>query len=416
MEIILLIVLLLVSAFFSGTETALFSLGEGDVDAVSRQHGRFGRGVRALLDDTPRLLSALLIGNLLVNIISSVVATSMLVRKMGPGGVAVAVPLMTVVLLMVGEIAPKLTALRYRRGLSIRALPVIRVWLLILRPLLDLSSLGTRMLLRALPGETTSAKPLSTEELATAADLAVSDGVLSQTEGRFLARLLRLEDLEVREVMTPRTEVISLVSGQGRGRILVTARAAGFNRYPVFAADHPLPIGFMHLKDLLAHAEDTDPLVAGLRDPLFVPESKTVRSLLGEMRIGGSHMAFVVDEHGDFTGVVTLEDCLEALTGPWADESDIEGPDLMPVGDGVWVIDGGADLRRVNEICGTGLEASRDFVTVGGMLMAMLGRIPESGDEAEAGGARFTVIQMDGHRVDRVRVLSIFGDAERGRS
>ena len=88
----------------------------------------------------------------------------------------------------------------------------------------------------------------------------------------------------------------------------------------------------------------------------------------------------------------------------------------MPVGDGVWVIDGGADLRRVNEICGTGLEASRDFVTVGGMLMAMLGRIPESGDEAEAGGARFTVIQMDGHRVDRVRVLSIFGDAERGRS
>lgn len=410
MEIILLVVLLLLSAFFSGTETALFSLGEGDVAAAGR--GRAGRSVRDLLDDTPRLLSALLIGNLLVNIMASVVATSLLVRRMGAGGVAVAVPLMTVALLLFGEIAPKLTALRYRRGVSLLAGPVIAVWVRLIRPVLAVTAGGTRLLLRALPGEQASGTPLTGEELAVAAELAVSDGVLSQTEGRFLARLLRLEDLEIREVMTPRTDVVHLAVGQDRGRILSVAREAGFNRYPVFAPDHAKPVGFMHLKDLLTSADEADPLASGVREPLFVPESKAVRSLLAEMRTGGSHMACVVDEHGDFIGIVTLEDCLEALTGPWADESDIEDPDMMPVVEGVWVIDGGVDLRRVNEVCGIGLEASRDYVTVGGMLMALLGRIPRRGDAAEAGGARFTVLQMDGHRVDRVRVAAT-GSADR---
>ncbi len=412
MEFILLIVLLLLSAFFSGSETALFSLGAGERAALADDPRRSGRKVAALLADSPRLLSALLIGNLMINTLASVVATSLLVRRMGPGGLAVAVPAMTVLLLLLGEITPKLTALRFRVGFSLRARPAIAVWVLVIKPVLDLLTAAAERLLGMLPMERTGSRPLEGEELATAAELAVSDGVLSETEGRFLARLLRLQNIEVREVMTPRPDVIGLNAADDTATAMAVAREAGYNRYPVFVGDAAQPEGFLHLKDLLARSDPEASLAENLRPPLFVPESKPVRSLLAELRVGGSHMAFVVDEHGDFSGLVTLEDCLETLTGPWADESDTEGPDLLPVGDGVWVADGGADIRRVNEVCGTDLEASRDYVTLGGLVMAALGRIPSRGDAARVGGLRIRVMQMDGRRVDRVRISRLPRDRE----
>jgi CBS domain containing-hemolysin-like protein len=400
LDLLVLLLLLLLSAAFSGSETALFSLGQTDL-ARLREGG--GHRVLRLLEDAPRLLAALLIGNLLVNTAASVLATSVLVRRLGASGLVVAVPAMTVVLLLVGEITPKLAALRRRRRIARFVSPVLSVWVALLRPVLALVSRLSEGLLSRLPFERSGSRPLSVDELQTAAGFAVRDASLTETEGRFLIRLLGLGDLVVREIMTPRTAVVTLDAGLDRAAILRTARVSGYNRYPVTLPDRVQPVGVFHLKDLL----DTDaahPLAGSLREPVFVPESKSVDALLHELRAGRQHLAVVVDEHGDFVGIVTLEDCLEALTGQWRDESDDEDPVVLPVGDDNWVVDGDADLRTVNEHCGSNLPLSRDYVTLAGWLMTRLHRIPERGDRWVEDGWRVTVLAMDGRRVERVRI------------
>ncbi|HPF34132.1 MAG TPA: hemolysin family protein [Candidatus Krumholzibacteria bacterium] len=409
MEFVLLVVLLLLSAVFSGTETAYFSLGETERAGLESRPG--GPRVLALLRDPTRLLSALLIGNLLVNTVASVVATSVAVARFGSNGVALAVPLVTLALLMAGEITPKLVALRNPATVALRLRRPLAFWVGITRPVLALIAAGTAFLLNRLPGDRSGSRPLTAEELADAAALAVDQAVLTETEGRFLSRLLVMDTLDVREIMTPRPAVAALDPAMDRAAVLDLARHAGFNRYPVMGPDDVRPRGMLHLKDLLDPGRAARTLASPGR-PVFVPETKSVAELLREMKAGTSHMAFVVDEHGDYVGLVTLEDCLEALTGPWADESDDDTADILPVADGNWVVDGLVDLRRLNEVIGSRLATRRDTVTLGGLVMAGLGRIPQRGERLVEDGYRFTVLEMEGRRVARVRVQRLDATAE----
>ncbi len=396
--------LLLLSALFSGTETALFSLQDGDLARMRRSASSADRHLLHLLADPPRLLAALLIGNLLVNIGVSVLGTSLLLERFGRRGLALAVPTLTVVVLLFGEITPKLIALRLGPPLARLLQTPVRVWLAVIRPVLDLNGLITRRALARLPYERTGSRPLTVPELITAVDMAAHDASLTETEGRFVARLLTLDGREVREIMRPRPDVVSLEIGQTRAAILETARAAGVNRYPVGEPGRNLPVGVLHLKDLLDQPDDALLSAALLHEPVFVPESKSVSVLMHELRVDGGHMAFVLDEHGDFAGLVTLEDCLEVLTGPWLDESDAEDPEILAVGDRNWIVAGGTDLRQVREVCGAPLDSSRDYVTLAGFVMSRLGRIPARGDRVVWDRYRCTVLEMDGLRVTKLRL------------
>lgn len=414
LEPILLLCLLFVSAGFSGTETALFSLPESDLAKMRTGVDKGGRRVANLLERPARLLAALLIGNLLVNTIASVLATSLLIRRLGPSGLVVAVPVMTVVILFAGEITPKLVALRYPHRLALIARLPVTVWLTLNRPLLHLIDRAGEGLLSRLSLERTGSRPLSTQELVTATGLAVQDASLTETEGRFVSRLLQLEDLDVRDIMTPRTDAVTIGVDDTRARILERAARRGHNRYPVMDGEAQRPSGVCHVKDLLTDDGEGAPAHRLQRAPIFVPESKSVAELLNEFRLGGQHMAFVVDEHGDFTGLVTLEDCIEALTGPWRDESDTHASDLLPVADHNWIVSGGADLRRVNETCGTRIPSSHIYVTLAGYVMDLRGDIPNRGDRIVEDGFRYTVLEIDGHRLVRVRVQRLDEESGRG--
>ncbi len=407
LNLLLLIFLLLLSAGFSGSETALFSLPEAELAKMRGGTSHAGRRVAALLRRPPRLLAALLIGNLLINTIASVLATSLLVSRFGSGGLAVAVPVMTVAILLAGEITPKLVALRNPRRLSLAVQLPVSMWLTLIRPLLHLVDRAGEALLSRLPLERTGSRQLTVPELVTATELATRDASLTETEGRFVSRLLQLEDLDVREIMTPRTAAVTLDDDSTPAEILRLAEINGLNRFPVLGRDGDRPVSVFHVKDLLAADEAPAPVRRLRREPIFVPESKPVAGLLNEFREGGQHMAFVVDEHGDFTGLATLEDCIEALTGPWRDETDSGVPEVLPVAERNWVAAGGVDLRMVNEACGTQIVASHDYVTLAGYVMSLLGRIPQRGDRATTGGYRFTVLEMDGHRVSRIRVQGL---------
>jgi CBS domain containing-hemolysin-like protein len=412
-DLVILLVLLGLSAAFSGSETAFFSLGEAELARLEAGKGRGGRRVAALLQRSHDLLSALLVGNLLVNTAASVVATGLCMRWFGGGGlaVAVAVPMVTLALLIFGEITPKMLALRYRLPVALAAQWPLSAWLAINAPLLRVLRLLLDGLLRRLPMERTGTRPLTPDELEAACDLSVTEGTLSETEGRALARLLRLEDLAVARIMTPRTEVVALRRGDTLPQVLDTARRAGFNRYPVLPREGDRPEGLFHLKDLLAAgaAPEEDPLAGSLRPLGFVPESKNVASLLTEMRQGAGHLVAVVDEHGDFTGIVTLADCLQALMGQTADTA-YHDSEIIPLGDGRWVLHGRTGPRELEEACGLRLPAG-DYATVAGFLMERLGRVLTAGDRVTLADARLTVLEVTHHRVDRIQV-TLRRDAE----
>jgi putative hemolysin len=408
LDILVLLLLLGVSATFSGSETAFFALGASEVARLEKGGGR-GRRVAALLRRSNDLLSALLIGNLLVNTAASVVTTSICLHWFGPQGIAVAVPAATLVLLIIGEITPKMLALRFRDRVAGAMQAPLSGWVTLNSPVLRLIGVFVEGLLRLLPFERTGTRPLTTRELQQACDLAVEDGTLTETEGRSLARLLRLHDIEVRAIMTPRTAVIALRRGMSLRHVLATARRAGFNRYPVLPAKGDRPEGLFHLKDLLGLDPSVDrPLDGPLRPLLFVPESKDVAALLAEMRAGGGHMAAVVDEHGDVTGMVTMADCLQALLGPVADSAKWDA-EMVPLGDGRWIISGRTSLRELEEAVGLHLPRSHDYVTAAGFLMARLGRVPAPGDKVTLPNARLSVLEMTEHRVDRIQVTLLEG-------
>ncbi len=407
MDLVLLIVLLALSAVFSGAESAFFSLGAAEVARLEATGGRAGRRAAGLVRRGRDLLSALLIGNLLVNTAASVVATGFCLAWFGPHGVAVAIPAVTLALLLFGEITPKLLALSRRGKVALALQLPVSLWLAALRPVLWLTGRIVGFALWAMPGEGPGSRPLNTGELQTACDLAVEDGTLTETEGRSLARLLQLSDLEVQHIMVPRTAVVSLRVDATRDEVLAVARRAGFNRYPVLAADGSRPVGLFHLKDLLGAAPGEEhPLQAGVRPLVFVPESKDVDALLSQMRRGGGHLVAVIDEHGDFTGIVTMADCLQALLGEVADTAPGDA-DVIPLGDGRWVVSGRTDLRRLEESCSLRLPASGDYVTVAGFLMTTLGRVLRPGDRVTLPDARLTVLEMTGHRVDRIQVTRL---------
>lgn len=414
-ELALLIVLLALSAFFSGAESAYFSLSAAEVANLESSRGRAGRRAAGLVRQGNDLLTALLIGNLLVNTAASVVATGFCLAWFGSRGLAIAIPAVTLMVLLFGEITPKLLSLSRREKVALSLQLPLTMWLKAMRPLLWFSGRMVSGVLALLPADRPGSRPLSTGELQTACDLAVEDGTLTETEGRSLARLLQLSELEVQHIMVPRTAVVSMRTDMTRADVLALARRAGYNRYPVLASAGGRPVGMFHLKDLLgAHPERTQPLLDGGRPLLFVPESKDVDALLSQMRRGGGHMAAVVDEHGDFAGIVTMADCLQALLGPVADAS-ARDPDVLPLGDGRWVVSGRIDLRELEEACGVRLPPSRDYVTVAGFLMTTLGRVLVAGDRVTLPEVRLTVLEMQGHRVERIQVTRRAADSRAGR-
>lgn len=401
MDILLLLLLLVLSATFSGSETAFFSLTAADRTRL-RQGSAAARGAVGLADRANDLLSAILLGNLVVNVATGAVTTAICLKHFGPNGLVVAVPAATILLLIVGEITPKLVALRNRRQLVQFLQAPLWVWVALTGPLVRRLTTALEHLLDRLPWDRVGSRPFTTRELQGACDLATEDGLLTGTEGNFLARLLQLSDLEVRHVMTPRPDVVTLDRAWDRQRILTAVRQAGFNRFPVVADEVAMPIGLFHVKDLLAGG-DRYPLAGELRPLLYVPETKDAAALLAEMRAGAGHLAAVVDEHGDFTGIVTLADCLQALIGRVGDPG--EGrPGTLAVGPGRWVIDGGLDLRQLHEETGLSLPSSHDYVTVAGFVMAELGRIPAEGDQVRTGDVVLTVLEMQQRRVATLRV------------
>jgi putative hemolysin len=412
------LLLILIEGLFVAAEIALVSLREGQVRALA-EHGRRGAAVAKLVNDPNRFLAAVQIGVTSTALLSSAFgavtlseeAKHFLVGHGWSSGLAGATGIIGVTLvisfvtLVLGELAPKRLALQRTEGAALFFGPPLGGIARFFRPVIWLLSKATDGVVRLFGGDPLAARePISEEELR---GLVAAHESLTSDERRLIDDVFAAGERAIDEVMVPRTEVTFLEASMTVSKAAKIVAEAPHSRYPVVGRGHDDVLGFVHIRDLLLTDVRRDLTVADvMRDVKALPGSKHVLSALSEMRGQGHHLAIVVDEYGGTDGIVTLEDLIEEVIGEIRDEYDAGAAPTRRLANGAVEVDGKLNLDEIAEISGLELPEG-PYATLGGFVMACLGRLPEPGDTVEHDGYRLVVTRVQGRRAARVRVVPV---------
>ncbi|MBS2028272.1 MAG: HlyC/CorC family transporter [Deltaproteobacteria bacterium] len=406
-ELGILAVSLVLIAFFSASETALTALPE----AKTRQLVEAANG-RSLLNiwlkAPERVLATLLVGNTVASVGSSALATS-IVESMGlPHGVAIATGVMTLVVLLFGEITPKTFAKRHSERVARLLMPLVWLLCLLLYPLAQLIvGLTTRIVPKAHGGK--AAPSTTAEEIEYLIDLGTREGVLDEVKEELLNSVLEFADLTVKEIMVSRTQVVAIDKAMSFEEVMKLVNEAEHSRLPVYEESVDNVLGVINIKDILKDLHRTEPatftLDKYLRAPFFVPEVMKISRLLKEFQKRKTHLAVVVDEFGGTSGIVTLEDVVEEIVGEIQDEHDVEEKPVKQVAPGRYIAEGSVSLRALEETLGVTFPEEGDYETLGGFLTATAGRVPQPGAHIAWDGLNFAVRAGDDRRVLKVEIV-----------
>ena len=408
--------LLVLSGFFSGAETALFSLGRDELDALLSRHPRRGAAARRLLADPEGLLTSILFGNLVVNTLYFALGAAIAIRASGAHGSAAGAGVSTgalVALLLFGEILPKAIAAGSPSGVS--SFIAIPLWLFdraLGRPAGIVASPALAVVNWIARSRAEAVEP---DELRMLVDLAGRSGALSGSEAEMIDGVVELSDLRAREVMVPRVDVVFASVAETPEQVLRRLRGERRSRAPVYDGPVDNIVGVVEARDLIASIS-SGRAAAHLRDfvrPIdVVPESARLSSVLKRVRDEGLEVAVVVDEYGGTAGLVTLDDLAEAVLGDVGARAapSAEAPAVERTPSGSYVLSGGLSVRDWAELFEVEPEPGQ-FDTLGGFVAFLLGRIPEEGDVAAWENLRFAVREMRGRRVERVEIM-LEGGAE----
>ncbi len=404
LQIGLLAFLLYLSSVFSGSETALFSLKSYQVKRLRSRPSRNSIKVESLLADPHHLLVTILVGNTLVNVAASSIGTNLVGEFFGENVVGISVVVMTVLILIFGEVVPKTFAVSSPLRVSLSTVPVISAAVSLLAPLRRVTEATVKFADRLKPSRPSSYEPDSPGDVAEAIALGHAEGVIDQFEGEVLGRIFRIEHMSVQNIMTPRTEVFMLSSDVRLEEAVGIIKFSGFSRIPVFDAQERDSIrGVLYTKDLL-HKQGSPQLTISeiARRPVFVPESKQVVDLLREFVTGRAHFAVAIDEHGSFVGIVTLDDILAEIVDRVGDRLPRKHA-YTRVSRSRWEIPGRMETEFFNVLVGASIVDTQ-AETIAGVIINELGRIPAPGDELVLRGLRFKVTESDGRRVKTIEV------------
>src|SRR4051794_39144162 len=412
------IAFVMIGGAFSGAEIALVSLRESQVRNLA-DRGRRGQALQKLLSDPNRFLAAVQVGVTLAGFFSAAFGASTLsqplarwlVRMGVSDGLAETLALILVPIaisylsLVVGELPPKRLALQRAEGFSLVVARPLNAIASLSRPVIWLLSRSTDLLVRLLGGDPKrSGEAITEEELR---DLVAAHESLTSDERRLIDEVFRAGDREIREVMTPRTEVTFLEASMTASRAAKLVADSSWSRYPVVGRDQDDVVGFVHVRDLLLpnHPAGRAATVGDLaREVKRMPGTKKVLNALSEMRRENHHLAIVIDEYGGTDGIVTLEDLIEEVIGEIYDEYDEEvAAEDDGRADGPQEVDGLLNLDDFAEVTGLRLPEG-PYETVAGYVLAELGRLPRAGDSVEVEGRTLTVLELDGRRIARLSV------------
>lgn len=407
---IAIIILLLLSAFFSGSETALTAASSVRMHAKEKEGSRRAAIVNRLRKKKDRLIGALLLGNNLVNILASALATSVLIKVFGEAGVVYATLVMTLLVLIFAEVLPKTYALHHAESMSIRIAPIIKAVVFLFAPVTETITWIVRWCLKAFKvdvGRISAGSHL--ELLRGAIDMHKGPEQETQDQRAMLRSILDLAEVDVEDIMVHRQNVLMIDSEQPIQKIVDQILDSPYTRMPLWKGNSDNIIGVVHAKLLLKELNKREGGTAGLQiedvvlDPWFIPETTNLYDQLQAFRERREHFALVVDEYGAFMGVVTLEDILEEIVGEIDDEHDISVPGVRRVGPKTYLVDGTVTIRDLNREFDWELP-DNDYSTLAGLILNESKRLPEAGQSFSFYGFRFDVVRRQQNQMTKIRI------------
>jgi len=405
----LLFFLLLLSAFFSGSETALTRARRAGLRVRSEQGNKGAKTAEALLDQPERMLSTILLGNNFVNIAASALATTLFVQHFGQAGIIYATIAMTIVVLVFAEILPKTIAVAHAESVACKVAGSMHNIQRLLAPLITMLMHVIALLKQLLRVPEQAETPLTHKELASMIDLSAESGVLDQAREQMLNSSLTLHEIAVKALMTPRKQMRMLDGARSVAECLKQAATEPHSRHPVFLGKKDHLIGIIHLRDLLKlKAPDARLCDATIwQSPPYIPTTKNALAQLFDFQNNHQHMAIIVDEFGDIEGLITLEDIIEEIVGEIHDESDMPTEiEMWPQPDGALVTAATVALHDINQEMDTELP-EEIATTIGGLIVHILGDVPEGRLCLVINKVRVEVLSVRRDWIQRVRLSPI---------
>ena len=399
--IVIMAVCLTLSAYFSATETAFSSANTTRLRTLAEKGSGNAALALKLLEQYDRLLSTILIGNNIVNIATASIGTVLFVRHYGDAGATISTVVVTVVVLIFGEISPKSIAKDCAEKCAMLSAPILRVLIWVLMPLNLLFSLWKKLLAKVFRLNTDS--KMSQEELLMLVDEVQQDGSIDRDEGELLKNAIGFSEQEAQDILIHRVDMAALPVTASKEEVAALFTQTKYSRLLIYqdSIDHIL--GTVHQKDFYVGCGVTDqPLSDIISPPVFALENEPIRALLKNLQQAKTHVAVVVDEYGGTCGIVTMEDILEELVGEIWDEHDEEEVFLRKIAPDTWLVDAGMDFDDFAEFFQ--LKTDSEMVSVSGWVMEQFGRVPEAGDSFVFENLTVRVTRVENHRIEEIQV------------
>lgn len=400
-------VLIGLSGFFSGLEVALVGVRKSKVIQLFNEGKKGSKALHKLKTNPSWMMSSVNLGNNLVNVGASALATSVAIRLFGNDGLGIAVGIMTFLILVFGEITPKTYCNANATKVALRYAPVLLAFSYVFYPIVKFFEIVTKGVVK-ITGSNYLPPPITEEEIKGVIDQGLEEKALEKEEMELVHGALKFDDTVIRSVMTPRTKMFSLNSKMLLFEALPQINKSGHSRIPIFGNTGDDIVGFIHVRDVLKELERENKMSSLeqiARKPVFASQEKMVSSLLKEMKGRKTHMAIVVDEHGGVEGLVTLEDLLEEIVGEIEDETDSTRPiGYERVDPDTIITDGDIEIDTINEIFESKIPEGDDYASLNGLLHEKLQDIPQEGDKVEIEDLRIVVEKVSKNIPRKIRI------------
>ncbi len=401
-ELVLLGGFIILSGFFSGSETALMSISKVKVRHEMQKGVERAKTIDRLLKNPTKLLTTILVGNNVVNIAGSALATTLALDLFGSHGPWIATVGMTVLVLLFGEVTPKSYAAQNPEKVSYWSAPYLLFLSMIFKPLVKILVKITNFIIRFIGGDPNKPQPFITEdEIIRVVNVGEEEGVIEEIEKEMIHSIFEFDDTVVREVMIPRIDMVSIQINSPIEEAVDLIIQKGHSRIPVYSETIDDIVGVLYAKDLLKFLKEDfenaciDKL---MRPAYYVPDSKKVNQLLSELRSKKVHMAIVLDEYGGTAGIVTIEDLIEEIVGDIQDEYDVEELDYDFTSENELIVDARMPVDELNDLLNLSFP-EEDYDTIGGLVLGILGHVPTINESFEYDDMKISVSKMDGHRI-----------------
>ena len=403
LQLVILVLLLSASAFFSSAETALMTSNKLRIRNLAENGDKRAEKVLEITANTDKMLSAILIGNNIVNLSASALSTTLTLKLFGSSLVGVATGILTFLILVFGEITPKNVASKNAENMALKYIGIISLLVIVLTPVIYVVNKVAGIVISLFVKNNDDNNMVTEDELRAMVEVSHEDGVIEKEEKKMIVNVVDFGDTVAGDIMLPRVDMVMVSVESSYGEILKIFREERYTRIPVYEESPDNVIGILNVKDfLLIEDKENFSVKEHLREPLYTYEYKKTSSLMVDMRKTGANIVIVLDEYGTTVGLITLEDMLEEIVGEIRDEFDADADEgITKISETEYLIDGSTNLDDVNDRIGLELS-SEEYESIGGIIMEKLGRLPVEGEVITFDNIILTVKKMDHARIEKV--------------